>query len=42
MIAAVAPEFTRTGGHSHGVEPWALDPAAAARLWAVSLDLPGA
>jgi NAD(P)-dependent dehydrogenase (short-subunit alcohol dehydrogenase family) len=57
LVAAVAPEFERTGGHylddcreaytvpndadlstnSHGVKEWALDPAAARELWAVSL-----
>lgn len=25
--------------HPHGVKEWALDPAAAERLWAVSTDL---
>ncbi|AGZ42787.1 SDR family NAD(P)-dependent oxidoreductase [Actinoplanes friuliensis] len=59
LVAAVAPEFVRTGGHylddgreaytvgneadlfehSHGVKEWALDPGAARRLWALSLDL---
>jgi NAD(P)-dependent dehydrogenase (short-subunit alcohol dehydrogenase family) len=61
LVAAVAPEFARTGGHylddcreactvpddaelfqhSHGVKQWAIDPGAARRLWAVSLDLTG-
>ena len=58
MVAAVAPEFARTGGHyledcnesqtvaddaqvGAGVRAWALDPAAAARLWEVSADLTG-
>lgn len=59
IVAAVAPEFARTGGHylddareaytvpndaelaqhPHGVKEWALDPAAAERLWAISADL---
>ena len=59
VVAAVAPEFARTGGHylddareaytvpndaelaqhPHGVKEWALDPAAAERLWAISADL---
>ncbi|MDT0263338.1 SDR family NAD(P)-dependent oxidoreductase [Jatrophihabitans lederbergiae] len=59
IVAAVAPQFARTGGHylddaqeaytvpdnaelaqhPHGVKQWALDPAAAQRLWAVSADL---
>ena len=59
IVAAVAPEFARTGGHylddareaytvpndaelaqhPHGVKEWALDPAAAERLWAISTDL---
>ena len=59
IVAAVAPEFARTGGrylddareaytvpndaelaqHPHGVKEWALDPAAAGRLWVVSADL---
>jgi NAD(P)-dependent dehydrogenase (short-subunit alcohol dehydrogenase family) len=59
LVAAVAPELARTGGHylddgqeaypvpddaalaehPHGVKRWALDPAAAERLWAVSTDL---
>ena len=59
IVAAVAPEFARTGGHylddareaytvpndaelaqhPHGVKEWALDPAAAERLWVVSADL---
>jgi NAD(P)-dependent dehydrogenase (short-subunit alcohol dehydrogenase family) len=59
VVAAVAPEFARTGGHylddgreactvpndaelaqhPHGVKEWALDPAAAERLWVVSADL---
>ncbi|WP_328616586.1 SDR family NAD(P)-dependent oxidoreductase [Amycolatopsis sp. NBC_00355] len=59
VVAAVAPQFARTGGHylddaqeaytvpddaaladhPHGVKEWALDPAAAERLWAVSTDL---
>lgn len=59
IVAAVAPEFARTGGHylddareaytvpndaelaqhPHGVKEWALDPAAAERLWATSADL---
>jgi NAD(P)-dependent dehydrogenase (short-subunit alcohol dehydrogenase family) len=59
IVAAVAPQFARTGGHylddaqeaytvpndaelaqhPHGVKEWALDPAAAQRLWAVSADL---
>lgn len=59
IIAAVAPEFARSGGHylddaqeaytvsndadlaqhPHGVKAWALDPAAAERLWTVSTDL---
>ncbi|MHB1510546.1 MAG: SDR family NAD(P)-dependent oxidoreductase [Acidimicrobiales bacterium] len=59
IVAAVAPEFERTGGHylddareaytvpndatlaqhPHGVKEWALDPAAAERLWVVSADL---
>jgi NAD(P)-dependent dehydrogenase (short-subunit alcohol dehydrogenase family) len=58
-VAAVAPEFARTGGHylddgreactvpddadlaqhPHGVKEWALDPAAADRLWDVSAEL---
>ncbi|WP_305783989.1 SDR family NAD(P)-dependent oxidoreductase [Symbioplanes lichenis] len=58
LVAAVSPEFARTGGHylddgieaytvpddaklfdhSHAVKRWALDPAAAERLWTVSLD----
>jgi NAD(P)-dependent dehydrogenase (short-subunit alcohol dehydrogenase family) len=61
LVAAVAPEFARTGGHylddgreaytvpddaelfqhPHGVKQWALDPEAAQKLWAVSLDLIG-
>jgi NAD(P)-dependent dehydrogenase (short-subunit alcohol dehydrogenase family) len=61
LVAAVAPEFARTGGHylddgreaytvpddaelfqhPHGVKQWALDPGAAQKLWAVSLDLIG-
>jgi NAD(P)-dependent dehydrogenase (short-subunit alcohol dehydrogenase family) len=61
LVAAVAPEFARTGGHylddgreaytvpddaelfqhPHGVKQWALDPDAAQKLWAVSLDLIG-
>jgi NAD(P)-dependent dehydrogenase (short-subunit alcohol dehydrogenase family) len=61
LVAAVAPEFARTGGHylddsreaytvpndaelfdnSHGVKQWAIDPDAAQKLWAVSLDLIG-
>ncbi|MEU7788908.1 SDR family NAD(P)-dependent oxidoreductase [Amycolatopsis sp. NPDC049159] len=56
IVAAVAPQFARTGGHylddgqeaytvgndagladhPHGVKQWALDPAAAERLWTVS------
>ncbi|WIY00808.1 SDR family NAD(P)-dependent oxidoreductase [Amycolatopsis mongoliensis] len=59
VVAAVAPQFARTGGHylddgqeaytvpddaqladhPHGVKRWALDPAAAERLWAVSAAL---
>ncbi|MFI7385277.1 SDR family NAD(P)-dependent oxidoreductase [Streptomyces sp. NPDC049813] len=59
MVAAVAPEYARSGGHylddareaytvpndadlahhPHGVKEWALDPALAERLWAVSTDL---
>ncbi|MFE1201728.1 SDR family NAD(P)-dependent oxidoreductase [Streptomyces sp. NPDC058762] len=59
VVAAVAPEFARSGGHylddgqeaytvpndadlgqhPHGVKEWALDPAAAERLWTVSTDL---
>lgn len=59
IVAAVAPEFARTGGHylddareaytvpndatlaqhPHSVKEWALDPAAAERLWVVSADL---
>jgi hypothetical protein len=59
IVAAVAPEFARSGGHylddaqeaytvpndadlaqhPHGVKAWALDPAAAERLWTVSTDL---
>ncbi|MCD5351019.1 SDR family NAD(P)-dependent oxidoreductase [Kineosporia mesophila] len=59
IVAAVAPQFARTGGHylddaqeaytvpndadlaqhPHGVKEWALDPAAAERLWAVSAEL---
>ena len=59
IVAAVAPEFARSGGHylddareaytvpndaelaqhPHGVKEWALDPAAAERLWVVSADL---
>ncbi|MFI0036442.1 SDR family NAD(P)-dependent oxidoreductase [Streptomyces mutabilis] len=59
VVAAVAPEFARSGGHylddsqeayivpndadlaqhPHGVKEWALDPATAHRLWAVSTDL---
>jgi NAD(P)-dependent dehydrogenase (short-subunit alcohol dehydrogenase family) len=62
LVAAVAPEFARTGGHylddgreaytvpndallaehPHGVKEWALDPASAERLWAVSAGLLGA
>jgi len=61
LVAAVAPELARTGGHylddgreaytvpndadladhPHGVKRWALDPATAERLWAVSLHLLG-
>jgi NAD(P)-dependent dehydrogenase (short-subunit alcohol dehydrogenase family) len=56
IVAAVAPQFARTGGHylddaqeaytvpddadladsPHGVKEWALDPAAADRLWTLS------
>ncbi len=59
VVAAVAPQFARTGGHylddaqeaytvpddatladhPHGVKEWALDPAAAKRLWDVSTEL---
>ncbi|WP_326953566.1 SDR family NAD(P)-dependent oxidoreductase [Amycolatopsis sp. NBC_01286] len=59
VVAAVAPQFARTGGHylddaqeaytvpddatladhPHGVKQWALDPAAAKRLWDVSTEL---
>ncbi|OLR93160.1 SDR family NAD(P)-dependent oxidoreductase [Actinokineospora bangkokensis] len=59
VVAAVRPEFARTGGHylddcqeaytvpdeaaladhPHGVKAWALDPAAAERLWHLSDDL---
>jgi NAD(P)-dependent dehydrogenase (short-subunit alcohol dehydrogenase family) len=59
IVAAVAPQFARTGGHylddareaytvpndadlaqhPHGVKEWALDPAAAERLWTVSTDV---
>jgi NAD(P)-dependent dehydrogenase (short-subunit alcohol dehydrogenase family) len=59
IVAAVAPQFARTGGHylddcreayvvpndadlvqhPHGVKEWALDPAAAQRLWTVSTEL---
>ncbi|MET9148412.1 SDR family NAD(P)-dependent oxidoreductase [Streptomyces sp. NPDC004042] len=59
IVAAVAPQFARSGGHylddgreactvtndadlaqhPHGVKEWALDPATAERLWAVSTDL---
>ncbi|MEV8375324.1 SDR family NAD(P)-dependent oxidoreductase [Kribbella sp. NPDC056861] len=59
IVAAVAPQFARTGGHylddcreayvvpndadlvqhPHGVKEWALDPAAAERLWTVSAEL---
>lgn len=59
IVAAVAPQFARTGGHylddgqeaytvpddaeladhPHGVKQWALDPAAAERLWTVSTAL---
>ena len=59
LIAAIAPEFSNTGGHylddcreaypvpndatlaehPHGVKHWALDPAAAERLWHRSIDL---
>ncbi|UOZ04050.1 SDR family NAD(P)-dependent oxidoreductase [Amycolatopsis sp. WQ 127309] len=59
IVAAVAPQFARTGGHylddaqeaytvpddaaladhPHGVKEWALDPAAAKRLWDVSTEL---
>ncbi|MEA5364144.1 SDR family NAD(P)-dependent oxidoreductase [Amycolatopsis sp., V23-08] len=59
VVAAVAPQFARTGGHylddaqeaytvpddavladhPHGVKEWALDPATAERLWAVSAEL---
>jgi NAD(P)-dependent dehydrogenase (short-subunit alcohol dehydrogenase family) len=59
IVAAVAPEFARSGGHylddareaytvpndaelaqhPHGVKAWALDPAAAERLWTVSTNL---
>lgn len=62
VVAAVAPQFARTGGHylddgreaypvpddaelaehPHGVKAWALDPAAAERLWRVSAELTGA
>ncbi|MFZ7086834.1 SDR family NAD(P)-dependent oxidoreductase [Curtobacterium sp. RRHDQ10] len=61
LVAAVRPEFARTGGHylddgqeaytvgndatllehPHGVKEWALDPAAAERLWDVSDHLIG-
>ncbi|KQO60343.1 SDR family NAD(P)-dependent oxidoreductase [Curtobacterium sp. Leaf261] len=61
LVAAVRPEFARTGGHylddgqeaytvgndatlvdhPHGVKEWALDPAAAERLWDVSDRLVG-
>ncbi|HUQ54681.1 SDR family NAD(P)-dependent oxidoreductase [Lentzea sp.] len=61
VVAAVAPQFARTGGHylddsqeaytvpddaaladhPHGVKAWALDPAAAQRLWQVSAELVG-
>lgn len=59
IVAAVAPQFARTGGHylddaqeaytvpddatladhPHGVKEWALDPAAAERLWVASTEL---
>ena len=59
VVAAVAPQFARTGGHylddaqeaytvpddasladhPHGVKEWALDPATAELLWAVSTKL---
>ncbi|MEU4519981.1 SDR family NAD(P)-dependent oxidoreductase [Amycolatopsis sp. NPDC024027] len=59
IVAAVAPQFARTGGHylddaqeaytvpddatladhPHGVKEWALDHAAAERLWDVSAEL---
>ncbi|MHB9757059.1 SDR family NAD(P)-dependent oxidoreductase [Streptomyces sp. BYX5S] len=59
LVAAVAPQFARTGGHylddgreaytvpndaelarhPHGVKEWALDSAAARRLWALSTEL---
>lgn len=37
--AYTVPNDAALADHPHGVKAWALDPAAAERLWAVSTDL---
>ncbi|GAB2592531.1 SDR family NAD(P)-dependent oxidoreductase [Microlunatus antarcticus] len=39
--AYAVPDNALLAEHPHGVKRWALDPAAAERLWAVSTDLVG-
>lgn len=40
--AYIVPDDADLADHPHGVKKWALDPAAAQRLWTVSADLIGA
>ncbi|GAB7184673.1 oxidoreductase [Kitasatospora sp. Ki12] len=37
--AYTVPNDADLAQHAHGVKEWALDPAVAERLWAVSTDL---